>query len=160
MMRYMEAQESSASSESEDEDESVFPDPRRIKIGQEVPDLKMDCILPGNLVSVEETSSSSYFSRQTRLIQEEKNRRYNMVVLKGSGQSSGFLTGLQHVGKDGSLGTQMTVEEVERALVGRVSSIVETTTRRIFSAGELVSEEEINRKYVVDMITPNTKAQL
>lgn len=62
MLHLMEAEESAALSDSES-DESVFSDPRTIKMGMEIPALKMDHILPGNLVSVEETSSSTYFLR-------------------------------------------------------------------------------------------------
>lgn len=67
MIRQMEKE---SDSESDDSGESATSDPQKIKVGKDISALEMNNILPGNLVKVEETSSSTYFCGQTKLIQE------------------------------------------------------------------------------------------
>lgn len=82
------------------------------------------------------------------------------MVLRECDQPTPFSTDLHHVGNDNSLETRMSAEELEKAMIGRVTAITENTTRRDFRSGEVISEDEIKRVYAVDVVVGTTKAQL
>ncbi|XP_041453796.1 protein bowel-like [Lytechinus variegatus] len=67
-------------------------------------------------------------------------------------------TKINHV-HEGDVGPAMSVEDLERGLVGNLKTITEKTTRRVFRNGELVSEDEVTKEFTVDMMVGTTKAE-
>lgn len=153
LLKERESETSSVSSESEAEVEDCpTPTFRKIQMGRPMQGLDLRRTLPGTPLQVEERSSSTQFSGGKKLFQEEKVREYSVVFLHGcEKESSPAPTKLHHLASDQSLGSPMSVLELERALVGRVNSITEVTTRRSFCDGILVVEEEIRTNYSINL---------
>ncbi|XP_063953852.1 histone-lysine N-methyltransferase PRDM16-like [Lytechinus pictus] len=161
LLRQQVQDEQSEESESdlEDEQEGGMDLPEKVKLGKPIGDLKPTRILAGNLVRVAEHSSAYVFSGGSKSIYEEKARTYHMVVVKAVGSvPEASYTKINHV-REGHVGPAMSVEDLERGLIGNLKTLTEKTTRRVFRNGEIVSEDEVIKEFTVDMMVGTTKAE-
>ena len=132
-------------------------DVRRVKVGRPIPPLDVKRLLRNQRVEVGEFSSQTSYNGAEQVFQETRERKYGAIFLRHSAdvvreaEESGGPTKVHSV-TDGVVGAPMSGEQFTRAMIGRIQSVTETTTRQTFQGGILVMKEETRKEFKVDVM--------
>lgn len=131
-------------------------DVRSVQIGRPIPPLDVKRLLRNQRVEVDEFSSQTSYNGAEKVFQETRERKYGAIFLRNSADVSqkeegGGTTKVRSV-QAGVVGVHMSDEQFSRAILGRIQSVTQTTTRQIFQGGILVSKEESRKEFHVDII--------
>ena len=132
------------------------------------PMLKLDNLLPGQAVKVKETRETYLYREGSKLLRGETQREFDVVYLRPVPRVSSSVpsesqdsqapvsrirrlvqcptTGEQHVGPP------LREEGLEQAMLGRVTKVMETSSRVLFQDGQKIMKDKTQRVYDVSFL--------
>ena len=121
-----------------------------------------DKLLPGQVVRVQETRETYLYAKEGRTICGEVEREFDVVYLKrlpvkkareaATPQGASYLRRLVrcHQAEVAVAEAPMEKEDLEEAMMGRVTRIQEKSTRRVFKDGQKLTKDKTTRVFDVD----------
>ena len=143
-------------------DEETSPQGNRV--ANSAPTLRLEKLLPGQAVKIKETRETYLYREGARILRGQIQREFDVVYLRpgpaGAASRSeepvcrppdSRIRRLIQCTDQGDLrvGSPLTKEGLEEAMIGRVNKITETSTRLMYSGEQKVMEDKTERVYDV-----------
>ena len=129
--------------------------------GHPLQELRIRYLLPGQVVKITEDGETTTLTGAELTLKEHQRRQYDVAFLQAQPPSKTETQDEQPVrvrrlvrdqdDRIKGVGQAMTRSELEKAMVGQVSKITETVTRCVYRGGLLLTKNQTDRVFKVNL---------